>query len=237
LIPALKLIRWSGLETEARQQLLRRPVSRQPSLKESVAKIIRQVRSGGDTALRELTLQFDGIEPRQFELMPGTLQAATERADPGLIQAIHDASMRIEAFHEADIPTNSKVETAPGLSCEARYQALSPVGLYIPGGSAPLVSTVLMLALPARLAGCREIIMCSPPGKNGDIPDEVLAAAQLCGVHRVFCVGGAQAVAAMAYGVGSVPRCRKIFGPGNAWVTEAKQQVSPGRAFRGTGDR
>jgi histidinol dehydrogenase len=171
-------------------------------------------------------LQFDGIEPRQFELMPGTLQAATERADPGLIKAIRDASMRIEAFHEADIPTNSKVETAPGLSCEARYQALSPVGLYIPGGSAPLVSTVLMLALPARLAGCREIIMCSPPGKNGDIPDEVLAAAQLCGVHRVFCVGGAQAVAAMAYGVGSVPRCRKIFGPGNAWVTEAKQQVS-----------
>lgn len=226
MIPALKLIRWSGLETEARQQLLRRPVSRQPGLKESVAKIIRQVRSGGDTALRELTLQFDGIEPRQFEQMPSTLQAATERADPGLIKAIRDASMRIEAFHEADIPTNSKVETAPGLSCEARYQALSPVGLYIPGGSAPLVSTVLMLALPARLAGCREIIMCSPPSKNGDIPDEVLAAAQLCGVHRVFCVGGAQAVAAMAYGVGSVPRCRKIFGPGNAWVTEAKQQVS-----------
>jgi len=226
LIPTLKLIRWSGLESEVRQQLLCRPVSRQPGLKESVSKIIRRVRSGGDTVLRELTKQFDGVEPQQFELEAGALQAASERTDPGLLKAIRDASLRIEAFHEADIPADSKVETAPGLICEARYQALSPVGLYIPGGSAPLVSTVLMLAIPARLAGCREVIMCSPPAKDGAIPDEVLAAAQLCAVHRVFCVGGAQAVAAMAYGTGSVPRCRKIFGPGNSWVTEAKQQIS-----------
>jgi histidinol dehydrogenase len=118
------------------------------------------------------------------------------------------------------------LETVPGLTCEVRYQALSPVGLYIPGGSAPLVSTVLMLAIPAVLAGCEDIVMCSPPGKTGRIAPEILVAARLCGVSRVFCAGGAQAIAAMAYGTESIPKCAKIFGPGNAWVTEAKQQVS-----------
>lgn len=222
----LELIRWSELTAEVRRNLLRRPVSRQVGLQESVAEIISQVRAGGDPALRELTSRLDGITPQQFELDRAALQEAAKRVDPSLTRALQDASSRIEAFHAADIPRNTSVETAPGLVCEARYQALSPVGLYIPGGSAPLVSTVLMLATPARLAGCQEVIMCSPPGADGLIPDEVLAAAQLCGVHRVFCLGGAQAVAAMAYGAGSVPRCRKIFGPGNAWVTEAKQQVS-----------
>jgi histidinol dehydrogenase len=149
-----------------------------------------------------------------------------QRVDPGLVEAIRDASGRIEAFHRADLPRQSRLETAPGLSCEVRYHPLEPVGLYIPGGSAPLISTVLMLAIPATLAGCTEIIMCSPPGPSGRISDEVLAAACLCGVTRVFCVGGAQAIAAMAYGTESVPRCAKLFGPGNAWVTEAKQQVS-----------
>jgi histidinol dehydrogenase len=143
-----------------------------------------------------------------------------------LLHAIRDASARIESFHRSDMPRDSRMETAPGLSCEVRYQALNPVGLYIPGGSAPLLSTVLMLAIPARLAGCGEIVMCSPPGKDGRIGDAVLAAAELCGVTRVFCAGGAQAIAAMAYGTESMPRCAKIFGPGNAWVTEAKQQVS-----------
>jgi len=222
----LELIRWSELKVEARRDLLRRPVSRQDGLQESVAGIISQVRAGGDPALRELTSRLDGITPQQFELDRGALQEAAKRVGPGLARALQDASSRIEAFHAADIPRNTSVETAPGLVCEARYQALSPVGLYVPGGSAPLVSTVLMLAIPARLAGCREVIMCSPPGVDGLVPDEVLAAAQMCGIHRVFCLGGAQAVAAMAYGAGSVPRCRKIFGPGNAWVTEAKQQVS-----------
>jgi histidinol dehydrogenase len=221
-----ELISWSGLDTKSRQRLLRRPVSRQAGLHESVADIIHRVRSGGDASLKELTLQLDGVEPPQFELGSAELEEAAERADPSLIEALRDAGSRIEAFHAADIPGDRTVETASGLSCEVRYQALSPVGLYIPGGSAPLISTVLMLAIPARLAGCREVVMCSPPGKDGGIPHEVLAATHLCGVHRVFCAGGAQAVAAMAYGTESVPRCRKIFGPGNAWVTEAKQQVS-----------
>ena len=222
----LEMVRWSSLAAQDRQDLLQRPVSRQPNLGESVAAIIRQVRGGGDSALQELTLKLDRVEPPQLELDPTEMRTALESIDPKLNQAIGDAMSRIEAFHAADIPANREVETAPGLHCEVRYQALSPVGLYIPGGSAPLVSTVLMLAIPARLAGCREVIMCSPPAGNGEIPPEILAAAQLCGVDRVFCAGGAQAVAAMAYGTETIPRCAKIFGPGNAWVTEAKQQVS-----------
>ncbi len=222
----LKMIHWSSLTLRARQDLLQRPASRQGDLGESVATIIRQVRSGGDRALQELTRQLDRVEPPQLEPGPAEMQSALESIDPKLDQAIGDAMSRIEAFHAADIPVNRKVETAPGLNCEVRYLALSPVGLYVPGGSAPLVSTVLMLAIPARLAGCREVIMCSPPAANGEIPPEIMAAARVCGIGRVFCAGGAQAVAAMAYGTETIPRCAKIFGPGNAWVTEAKQQVS-----------
>ena len=222
----LKMIHWSSLAPEDRQIVLKRPVSRLPDLGESVARIIRQVRSGGDHTLQALTRQLDQAEPAQLEPGSTEMQAALESIEPKLDQAIQDAMSRIEAFHAADIPAGRMVETATGLNCEVRYQALSPVGLYIPGGSAPLVSTVLMLAIPARLAGCREVIMCSPPAKNGEIPPEILAAAHICGIDRVFCAGGAQAVAAMAYGTETIPRCAKIFGPGNAWVTAAKQQVS-----------
>ncbi|MCH7507454.1 MAG: histidinol dehydrogenase [Proteobacteria bacterium] len=222
----MKMIRWSSLTPQDRQDLLQRPVSRQGDIGESVAAIIRQVRHGGDRALRELTRKLDRAEPLQLELGPTEMQKARESIDPKVDQAIQDAMSRIEVFHAADVPTNVKVKTAPGLNCEVRYLALSPVGLYIPGGSAPLLSTVLMLAIPARIAGCREVIMCSPPARNGEIPPEILAAAQLCGVDRVFCAGGAQAVAALAYGTETIPRCAKIFGPGNVWVTEAKQQVS-----------
>ena len=222
----LNTVRWSGLGPERQRQLLRRPAIEQPGLADSVSGILRQVRAGGDEALARLTQEFDRIEAKALEVAPGDWRAASERADEALLQAVRDAGDRIEAFHRADIPRDNRMETAPGLHCEVRYQALNPVGLYVPGGSAPLVSTVLMLAIPARLAGCQEIVMCSPPGRDGHIADEVLAAARHCGVTRVFCVGGAQAVAAMAYGTATVPRCAKIFGPGNAWVTEAKQQVA-----------
>jgi histidinol dehydrogenase len=222
----LKMLRWSSLDAREQERALQRPVFRNPGVNESVAAILRQVREGGDQSLAELTLKLDGVAAKSFEPGPTELDAAVSAADPELIDAINDASSRIQAFHAADTPADTLVETAPGLTCEVCYQALSPVGLYIPGGSAPLVSTVMMLAIPAVLAGCEEIVMCSPPGKDGRVPAEILAAASLCGVSRIFCAGGAQAIAAMAYGTESIPQCAKIFGPGNAWVTEAKQQVS-----------
>jgi histidinol dehydrogenase len=222
----LTMLSWSSLDPNEQERVLQRPVFRNPGLGNSVAGILRRVQEGGDKALAELTLELDGVLPEPFELGPVELEAAVERADQELIEAISDAGSRIQAFHAADAPQDKLLETAPGLTCEVRYQALAPVGLYIPGGSAPLVSTVLMLAIPAVLAGCEEIVMCSPPNKDGRVPAEILAAARLCGVSRIFCAGGAQAIAAMAYGTESIPQCAKIFGPGNAWVTEAKLQVS-----------
>jgi histidinol dehydrogenase len=226
VIASLEITDWSETSSQERERLLQRPVYGNPELSVSVKGIIRQVRSDGDAALEELTRAHDCVESIALVLGPDEMEAATRRADPALLDAIRDASSRIEQFHQADRPMDNAIETAPGLHCEVRYQALSPVGLYVPGGSAPLVSTVMMLAIPARLAGCEEIVMCTPPGRNGEVSAEVLATAHLCGVTRVFCVGGAQAIAAMAYGTESVPACVKIFGPGNAWVTEAKQQVS-----------
>jgi len=222
----LKTIEWADLDAQERHQVLRRPVFDQPGLADSVADILHRTQTGGDAELVKMTREFDGVAPTSLEMPANVRQAAAERVDPGLLDAIRDASARIKAFHQADMPRECSLETAPGLRCTVRYQPLEPVGLYIPGGSAPLVSTVLMLAIPAKLAGCTEIVMCSPPGRDGRIADEIVAAAQFCGVTRVFCVGGAQAIAAMAYGTESIPRCAKIFGPGNAWVTEAKQQVS-----------
>jgi histidinol dehydrogenase len=223
---SLKVIEWSRLAPGQRERVLRRPVFANPGLGNAVADIIGKVRDGGDAALARLTAELDGAAPQPFELGSRDLLAAAEGAAPELLAAVRDASDRIRAFHRADLPRDATVETAPGLVCEVRYQPLTPVGLYIPGGSAPLVSTVLMLAIPARLAGCEEVIVCTPPGRDGHVASEILAAAALCGVSRVFCAGGAQAIAALAYGTESIPRCAKIFGPGNSWVTEAKQQVS-----------
>jgi len=224
--PGLKVIEWSALDALRRKAVLRRPATADPELHTRVAEIIAQVRKEGDAALARLTSQFDAVRPASIEIGVQALQSARDSIDPSLADAISDAAGRIRKFHSADIPSEQTVQTAPGLICKVTYRALPTVGIYIPGGTAPLVSTVLMLAIPAKLAGCPEIIMCSPPDRNGGIAGEVLAAASLCGVDRVFCVGGAQAVAAMAYGTETVPRCYKIFGPGNAWVTAAKQRVS-----------
>ena len=222
----LKILQWSSLDRKQQERLLERPAIQNPGLGGSVATILRRVLEGGDRALAELTLEIDQATPDPFVFGHLELASAARNADPELVNAIEDAGKRIRQFHAADMPRNTSVETAPGLTCEVRYQALSPVGLYIPGGSAPLVSTVLMLAIPAVLAGCEDIVMCSPPDKDGGVAAEILVAAGLCGVSRVFCAGGAQAIAAMAYGTESIPKCAKIFGPGNSWVTEAKQQVS-----------
>jgi len=222
----LKVIEWSQLTASQQAEQLRRPTAVVPGLVESVAAIIAQVRDSGDEALQSLTTRLDGVVPASLEVEPGKLDQASTAIDSGLSGAIADAGARIRQFHAADIPQDRTVETAAGLVCCVTYRPLARVGIYVPGGTAPLISTVLMLAIPARLAGCGEIVMCSPPNRDGTIPAAVLAAARLCGVDRVFCVGGAQAIAAMAYGTGTIPRCYKIFGPGNAWVTAAKQQVA-----------
>jgi histidinol dehydrogenase len=222
----LSLSDWSETHMLEQDRLLQRPVFSNKDLAESVGRILQRVRNGGDAELSALTLELDGIKPGTFKTRPEDFQTAVAHADPHLLSAIDDAGGRIKAFHFADMPQSRSVETAPGLTCEVRYQPLSPVGLYIPGGSAPLVSTVLMLAIPAVLAGCEKIVLCSPPARDGSIPGNILAAAHLCGVSDVYCAGGAQAIAAMAYGTETIPQCNKIFGPGNAWVTEAKQQVS-----------
>jgi histidinol dehydrogenase len=221
-----KIHRWSGLSPEEREALLARPVLEDSDKESAVQAIIDRVRKEGDTAVRELTAKFDGFEPEVLKVPAEQLESAKTTVEPEILEAIEHAGDRIHAFHSVDIPLSKTIETAAGLICSVRYQPLSPVGLYIPGGSAPLISTILMLAIPARLAGCNKVVLCTPPGRDGNIPAEMLAAADRCGVKHIYSVGGAQAIAAMAYGTETIPRCNKILGPGNSWVTMAKQLVS-----------
>lgn len=192
---------------------------------ERVAAILAEVRTGGDAALRRIVRRIEGYLPETFEVTREQRAEAAKAVSPQLKAALEQAKANIEAFHRAQLPAQVEVETMPGVRCVQRAVAIGRAGLYIPGGKAPLFSTVLMLALPARIAGCREVILCTPYGRDGRIAPEILYAADLCGVDRVFALGGAQAVAAMAYGTESVPRVDKIFGPGNRYVTKAKQLV------------
>ena len=181
------------------------------------------MRTGGDAALRRIVRRIEGYLPETFEVTRERRAEAAKAVSPQLKAALEQAKANIEAFHRAQLPAQVEVETMPGVRCVQRAVAIGRAGLYIPGGKAPLFSTVLMLALPARIAGCREVILCTPCGRDGRIAPEILYAADLCGVDRVFALGGAQAVAAMAYGTESIPRVDKIFGPGNRYVTKAKQ--------------
>lgn len=190
---------------------------------ERVAAILAEVRTGGDAALRRIVRRIEGYLPETFEVTRERRAEAAKAVSPQLKAALAQAKANIEAFHLAQLPAQVEVETMPGVRCVQRAVAIGRAGLYIPGGKAPLFSTVLMLALPARIAGCREVILCTPCGRDGRIAPEILYAADLCGVDRVFALGGAQAVAAMAYGTESIPRVDKIFGPGNRYVTKAKQ--------------
>lgn len=220
-------LQWSQLDDIAQAQALQRPVQAVAArTRESVAALIAAVREDGDAALREISLRFDGVAPASFEVDDAEF-AAAERAVPAeLRQAMIDAAARIRQFHKAGMSQGYAVETAPGVRCERMVRAIGRVGLYVPAGSAPLPSTALMLGVPAQLAGCREVVLCTPPRRDGSADPAVLVAARLTGVHRVFKLGGAQAIAAMAYGTASVPACDKLFGPGNSYVTEAKQQVA-----------
>jgi histidinol dehydrogenase len=225
--PLVRVADWNALDEISRVRLLARPTREHSTeVAEGVARILAQVRTDGDTALHALTLQLDGVDLQTFAVADVAFEQADRDIDPKLRAAMVSAMARIEAFHRAGMSSEFAIDTAPGVRCERILRAVDRVGLYVPGGSAPLFSTVLMLGVPARLAGCSEVVLCTPPRADGSVDDAVLVAAQLCGITRVFGLGGAQAIAAMAYGCASVPRCDKIFGPGNAWVTEAKRQVS-----------
>ncbi|CAN7267504.1 histidinol dehydrogenase [Pseudoxanthomonas sp. LjRoot143] len=218
---------WTVLDDAARDALLARPVqSVAQRTRDAVAGLLADVQARGDVALREVTARFDGVELATFEVSEEEFAAAHTAVSAELRQAMQEAADRIEAFHRAGMAQPYVVETAPGVICERVIRPIHRVGLYVPAGSAPLPSTALMLGVPSRLAGCREVVLCTPPRKDGTADPAVLVAAQLTGVRRVFKLGGAQAIAAMAFGTDSVPACDKLFGPGNSYVTEAKQQVA-----------
>ncbi len=208
-------------------ELCRRAKSEESrQVEETVAQILIRVESGGDEAVRELASEIDGHEGTYSLRVTDEEFAAAGRAlSEELKSAIEMAVENISAFHQAQLPREIRVETRPGVVCIQRPVAIDSVGIYIPGGTAPLFSTVLMLALPARIAGCRSIVMCTPCSASGEVAPAVLYAARRCGVSSVFRIGGAAAIGAMAYGTQSVPRVRKIFGPGNRYVTTAKQLV------------
>ena len=223
----MQIVDWNTLDPAARDALLQRPAQREDAaLRADVQRILARVRADGDVALRALTRQFDGCELAAFEVSADEFETAERALDPALREAIDAAQRRIEAFHRAGIPAPYSVETAPGVLCERVLRPIARVGLYVPAGSAPLPSTVLMLGVPARLAGCSQVVLCTPPRRDGSADPAVLCVARRCGIERVFKLGGAQAIAAMALGTASVPRSDKLFGPGNAYVTEAKRQVA-----------
>lgn len=206
--------------------LLARPLQTADSLFDTVRPILEAVKRQGDEALRQLSLRFDAVLLDDLTVSEKEFEDCEQFIHEDLKQSINLAKGTITAFHAAQDHALPVVETTPGVTCWQKALPIERVGLYIPGGSAPLFSTVLMLAIPARLAGCGEIILCTPPGKDGKVHPAVLYAAKVAGVHQIFKVGGAQAIAAMAYGTATIPKVYKIFGPGNQYVTAAKQWVS-----------
>lgn len=223
------VINWAQLSTSEQQAALARPeLADSASLTGQVRAIITAVRQQGDEALIAYSQQFDGLDANPLRLSPETKLAQLNRLLPERKAAIELAYDNIRKFHAAQLPRDIEVETSPGVICQLKSRAIAAVGLYIPGGSAPLPSTVLMLGVPAQLAGCARIVLVTPPGKPdaGDIAPEILYAAELCGISEIYTIGGAQAIAALAYGTETIAKVDKIFGPGNRYVTEAKQQVS-----------
>ncbi|AIA71383.1 histidinol dehydrogenase [Pectobacterium atrosepticum] len=217
------LVDWQRCSVEEQRQLLTRPaISASDRITAVVSDILANVKSRGDSALRDYSAQFDKVQVDAIRITDAEITAASARLGDEVKQAMAIAVRNIETFHNAQKLPIVDIETQPGVRCQQITRPIATVGLYIPGGSAPLPSTVLMLGTPSRIAGCRRVVLCSPP----PIADEILYAAQLCGIKEVFQLGGAQAIAAMAFGTDSVPKVDKIFGPGNAYVTEAKRQVS-----------
>ena len=223
----MKTIVWKNATAAQRKRALARPkAGDKRSLRENIEAIVRDVKLRGDKAVREYNLKFDGVSRKAIRVLPQEIEAAAAGLDLKLRAAIKRAKTNIQKFHKAEIPRSVKVETMPGVQCALHWRAIENIGLYIPAGTAPLFSALLMQAIPARLAGCKNIVLCSPPQRDGKVHPTILAAAHLCGITDVFAIGGAQAIAAMAYGTTTIPKADKIFGPGNSFVTAAKQIVS-----------
>ena len=208
------------------QEILKRPVMNTENLFDTVRSVIDRVKEEGDRAVLDYEEKFDKVVLTSLAVSEEEQQEAENLVSEDLKAAIRLAKQNIETFHAAQRFEGKKVQTQPGVTCWQKAVAIEKVGLYIPGGTAPLFSTVLMLAVPARIAGCKEIVLCTPPGRDGKVHPAVLFAAKVAGVNRIFKAGGIQAIAAMAYGTESVPKVYKIFGPGNQYVTAAKQLVS-----------
>jgi histidinol dehydrogenase len=205
--------------------LLARPQFDAAPLKSKVREMMEAVKAKGDIALAEYTLAFDKVAIANFKLSPAVIEAAEKELTPGLKTAIQLAKVNIEVFHQPQIQKEERIETMPGVWCWRKSVGIEKVGIYIPGGTAPLFSTVLMLGIPAKMAGCKEIILCSPPNEKGGIDPAIIYAAALVGVTSIYSIGGVQAIAALAYGTETVPKVNKIFGPGNQYVTAAKQLI------------
>lgn len=224
---ALTAIDWAGLTPAQRTEALRRPAQRDAAgLREQAARIVSDVRERGDVALREYTQRLDNVALDSFKVSEDEFLSANAALNEEQLRALRRAIDTVTRFHETGVAAPVRMQTAPGLICERLSIPLGAVGLYVPAGTAPLPSTAIMLAVPAGLAGCPLRVICTPPRADGSADPAVLVAARLCGVDHVLKLGGAQAIAAMAYGTESVPKVDKIFGPGNAWVTAAKQIVA-----------
>ena len=224
---SLDIVIWTELSVAEQKNVLQRPALGSDAIvRKRVEKIINKVRESGDAALKEITRQLDGVELDRFRVGDDEFDQAEGELSSASMDAIELAIANVTRFHEKQVPEHIDMQTMPGVRCERMNRPIDCVGLYVPAGSAPLPSTAVMLAVPAAIAACPQRVMCTPPRPDGRADAAVLVAAKRCGVHTIFKIGGAQAIAAMAYGTVAVPKVDKIFGPGNAWVTTAKSLVS-----------
>jgi histidinol dehydrogenase len=223
----IKTISWQSLTPEQQKQALARPLRKNDTaLIASVSNIVHQIKERGDEAVRVFSDRFDKLSLPDYRVPESELSDALFTLDPALRSAMEQAMANVRSFHQAAYPQSITMETMPGISCTLQWRAIDTVGLYVPSGSAPLYSVVYMQAIPAKIAGCSRLILFTPPQSNGKVHTDILAAAHFCGITEIFALGGAQAIAAMAYGTATVPKVDKIFGPGNAYVTLAKQIVA-----------
>ena len=218
----MRLYNWNTLDTALQQSLLKRPVEKNITLKDQVQEIIDNVKEKGDDALKALTQRYDGACLSDMQVTEDEFQRANNQVTEDQLKPIKIAVERISGYQRQCFPKNINVDTDDGITCCKIPRPIERVGLYVPGGTAPLISTLMMLALPAKIAGCPMRILSTPANATGDINPLLLVTAKLCGINRVFKLGGAQAIAAMAYGTESVTKVDKIYGPGNTWVTTAK---------------